>query len=129
MSLTLVYDGGCLFCRHFALRSELNAGINGLIIIDGRSSDQLRLDLKAKGLKLKNGAVLIEGDQTWHGSDAIEELCRRMQPSEPLLRILKSVFKDSGRARSFYPFLLYARRISLALTGIPDDPDDAKCID
>ena len=28
MLLTLIYDGGCPFCREFALRSELKAGVH-----------------------------------------------------------------------------------------------------
>ena len=32
MTLTLVYDGGCPFCREFALRTELTSGIDNLEI-------------------------------------------------------------------------------------------------
>ena len=35
MTKTLVYDGGCPFCKAFALRSELKGGIPDLIIRDG----------------------------------------------------------------------------------------------
>ena len=42
MTLTLVYDGGCPFCRSFALRSELVGGINDLEIRDGRADNELR---------------------------------------------------------------------------------------
>ena len=37
MLLTLIYDGGCPFCREFALRSELQAGVPNLRIVDGRA--------------------------------------------------------------------------------------------
>ena len=33
MSFTLVYDGGCPFCRHFARRSELLGGLPDLITV------------------------------------------------------------------------------------------------
>ena len=49
MTLTLVYDGGCPFCRHFALRSELVGGVPELEIRDGRSEQLLRAQLKARG--------------------------------------------------------------------------------
>ena len=60
MSLTLVYDGGCLFCRSFALRSELLGGLPDLNVLDGRADEQMRQKLKARGLRLADGAVLLE---------------------------------------------------------------------
>ena len=123
MSLTLVYDGGCPFCRHFALRSELTSGIPDLEIRDGRSEQALRQTLRRRGMNLANGAVLLEGDQAWHGSAAIAELSRRMEPGDPLLQLLQKLFRDDARSTLFYPGLLLARRFSLALRGLPEDPD------
>ena len=123
MVLTLIYDGGCPFCRDFASRSELNSGIGGFQIIDGRADSHLRRDLLKKGISLANGAVLIENDQLWHGSEAIAELSRRMNPSDPLLGLLRELFQDQPRARLLYPLLLTARRVALGLKGLPVDPD------
>ena len=123
MVLTLIYDGGCPFCRDFASRSELSSGINGFRIIDGRADSTLRSDLLKKGISLANGAVLIENDQLWHGSEAIAELSRRMNPSDPLLGLLRELFQDQPRARLLYPLLLTARRVALRWKGLPVDPD------
>ena len=98
MLLTLIYDGGCPFCREFALRSELQAGVPNLRIVDGRADHDLRRELNTLGLQLRNGAVLIEGEQKWHGSEAIAELSRRMKPSDPLLRLLARLFADNQRS-------------------------------
>ena len=78
MSLTLVYDGGCPFCRHFALRSELTSGIPDLKIRDGRSEQALALrqKLRRRGMNLANGAVLLEGDQAWRQCSH----CRALSP-------------------------------------------------
>ncbi|MEC7896232.1 MAG: hypothetical protein VX628_01045, partial [Cyanobacteriota bacterium] len=46
MPITLVYDGGCPFCRHFARRSELLGGLPDLKIRDGRSDHELRQFLR-----------------------------------------------------------------------------------
>lgn len=59
----LVYDGGCLFCSHFALTSELRSGIPDLQIRDGRADAALRAELNRRGAPLRDGAVLIDGDQ------------------------------------------------------------------
>ena len=123
MLLTLIYDGGCPFCREFALRSELKAGVPNLRIVDGRADHNLRRKLNTLGLPLRNGAVLIEGEQTWHGSEAIAELSRRMKPSDPLLRLLARVFADNQRSALAYPALLAARRLALATRGLSVDPD------
>ena len=123
MLLTLIYDGGCPFCREFALRSELQAGVPNLRIVDGRADHDLRRELDTLGLPLRNGAVLIEGEQKWHGSEAIAELSRRMKPSDPLLRLLARVFADNQRSALAYPALLAARRLALATRGLSVDPD------
>ena len=127
MPLTLVYDGGCLFCRSFALRSELLGGLSDLKIVDGRADWVLRRELETRGLRLADGAVLLEGDQAWHGSAAIAELCERMQPSDPLLKLLRDLFRNHNRAGALYPGLLLARRLALGLRGLPVDPDVQPC--
>ena len=125
MLLTLIYDGGCPFCREFALRSELKAGVADLQIVDGRADHNIRRELNALGLHLRDGAVLIEGEQRWHGSEAIAELSRRMKPSDPLLRLLAKLFCNDKRSALAYPALLAARRLALASRGLNVDPDQA----
>ena len=125
MLLTLIYDGGCPFCREFALRSELKAGIPNLQIVDGRTDHSIRSELNALGLPLRDGAVLIEGEQRWHGSEAIAELSRRMEPSDPLLKLLAKLFRNNQRSALAYPALLAARRVALATRGLSVDPDQA----
>ena len=126
MPLTLVYDGGCPFCQFFALRSELVGGLPGLEIRDGRADHDLRAALKERGLDLARGAVLLQGEQAWHGAEAIAELCGRLQPSDPLLALLHQVFAAPPRARRLYPLLLWARRMALQWKGLPEDPDQGE---
>ena len=125
MLLTLIYDGGCPFCREFALRSELQAGVPNLRIVDGRADHNIRRELSVLGLPLRNGAILIEGEHRWHGSEAVAELSRRMKPSDPLLRLLAKLFRDNQRSALAYPALLAARRLALATRGLSVDPDQA----
>ena len=123
MTLVLVYDGGCPFCRHFALRSELVGGVPDLEIRDGRADHALRATLLRRGLPLARGAVLLEGERAWHGSEAIAELCRRLEPSDALLALLGGLFGEPRRAGRLYPLLLAARRLALQWKGLPEDPD------
>lgn len=121
--LLLVYDGGCPFCRHFALSSELRGGIPNLRIVDGRAEAGLRRDLQKRGLVLAEGAVLLQGDRAWHGAEAVRHLCGLMHPSDPLLQLLVPLFDGPSRSARLYPLLLGARRMALALKGLPLDPD------
>jgi len=128
MTFTLVYDGGCPFCRHFAQRSELLGGVPDLVIRDGRCDHELRTSLRKRGYNISNGAVLLETvpaqeERIWHGSEAIAVLCQHLAPTDPLLRLLHGLFSDSRRANLLYPGLLAARQIALGLKGLPLDPD------
>ena len=118
-----VYDGGCPFCRYFAELSELHSGIQGLNICDGRSDHQLRRKLSGLGCDLRNGAVLMVGDEIFHGAAAIQWLSTRMQPSSELLAVLGTLMKPEKQSQFIYPFLLAARRLALAIKGLPLDPD------
>jgi hypothetical protein len=121
----LVYDGGCPFCRHFAEQSELRAGIPGLTIRDGRTDHLLRASLTRRGMRLAEGAVLIDGERVLHGAEAIQWLCARMKPSTALLGLLGPLLADRSRADRLYPLLLAARRLALGLRCLPVDPDQA----
>ena len=126
MTLTLVYDGGCPFCRQFALATELTGGIPLLELRDGRADHDLRAALKTRGLNLARGAVLLEDERAWHGAEAIAELCRRLAPSGPLLQLLRGLFSEPNQARRLYPLLLLARRLALQWRGLPEDPDQPR---
>lgn len=123
MTPVLVFDGGCVFCRHFAELSALRSGIAGLQIRDGRSDQALRQQLAERGFCLRDGAILLVGDQVLHGAQAITWLCARMSPGPGLLQWLALVFADGSRTHRLYPVVLLARRLALAARGLPVDPD------
>jgi len=50
-------------------------------------------------------------------------LCRRMEPSDQLLGLLKGVFRDDARSKILYPALLLARQVALNFRGLSVDPD------
>jgi len=122
ISPLLVFDGGCVFCRHFAELSELRSGIPGLQIRDGRADLALRQHLERRGYRLRDGAMVIDAERVLHGAEAIAWLCGRMTPSAALLQLLAPVLAQPQRAEAIYPLLLFARRLALALRGLPVDP-------
>ncbi len=121
----LVFDGGCVFCRHFAELSELRSGIPGLQIRDGRSDHALRRQLEQRGVLLRDGAIVVADNQLLHGAEAIAWLCAQMRPSAPLLELLVPLLATPQRSRRLYPLLLLARRAALGLRGLPLDPNSS----
>ncbi len=119
----LVFDGGCPFCRHFAELAELRSGIPDLTIRDGRSDHALRRQLRQQGWDLSQGAVVLVEGSVLHGAAAIQWICSRLHPSAPLLQVLGPLLATPERARRTYPLLLLARRLALAVKGLPLDPD------
>ncbi len=118
-----IYDGGCPFCKYFAELSELRSGIPSLIIIDGRANSEIRGNLLSRGFNLKDGAILMIGDDIFYGSNAVHWLCSRMDPSDRLLALISKIFSVRSRSYNLYPFLLFARKVALSFKGLDVDPD------
>ena len=118
--LTFIYDGECPFCNHFAELLELKSNINNISILDGRKNLNIINSLLKKGYDIDKGAILLEGDNIYHGSEAINTICNQINsPSSRLLKILSNVFKSNKRTKLLFPFLVRARRIALISKSVP----------
>ena len=117
--LTFIYDGECPFCNHFAELLELKSKINNISILDGRKNPNIINDLLKKGYDIDKGAVLLSGDDIFHGAEAINNICNKIKnPSGRLLKLLSIIFKSNKRTEIFFPLLLRARRFALISKGI-----------
>ena len=117
--LTFIYDGECPFCNHFAELLELKSKIKGISIIDGRKNLNLINSLLERGYDIDKGAILLEGDNIFHGAEAINTICMQIKnPSNSLLIILSKIFKSNQRSRFFFPLLVTARRFTLISKGV-----------
>ena len=118
--LTFIYDGKCPFCNHFAELLELKSKINNISIIDGRKDKELISFLLDKGYDIDKGAILLKGDNIFHGAEAINTVCKQINnPSGNLLKLLSKIFKSDKRTNLLFPFLLRARRLALISKGVP----------
>ncbi len=118
--LTFIYDGECPFCNHFAELLELKSKIKNISILDGRKNPEIIISLLEKGYDIDKGAILLEADHIFHGSEAINKICKQINnPSGRLLKLLSSIFKSDKRTNLLFPFLLRARRLALISKGIP----------
>ncbi len=119
-SLAFIYDGECPFCNHFAELVELQSGIPSISIVNGRENPSLIEDLYQKGYDLDRGAILIKDKEILHGAQAVNWICSSMgTPSDSLFKVLKAVFQSKKRSHFFFPLLIWARRTSLFLKGVP----------
>ena len=118
-NFTFIYDGECPFCNNFAELLEIKSKINNLKILDGRKNLSIIKSLLEKGYDLDKGAILLKDNDIFHGSNAINTICKEIKnPSSNLLKILSSVFKSNKRTRFFFPLLLGARRFALISKGV-----------
>ena len=117
--LTFIYDGECPFCNHFAELLELKSKINNISILDARKNQNIMNSLMQKGYDIDKGAILLNGNDIYHGAEAIHTICNKINnPSGRLLKLLSNVFKSDKRTKLFFPLLLRARRFALISKGV-----------
>ena len=118
-NLTFIYDGECPFCNHFAELLELKSKINNITILDGRKNLKIINSLLEKGFDIDKGAILLKGDEIFHGAEAINKICNQINnPSSKLLNLLSKIFKSDKRTNLLFPFLVRARRFALISKGV-----------
>ena len=116
---TFIYDGECPFCNHFAELLEFKSKLTNIKILDGRKNLTLIESLLEKGYDLDKGAILLKDEDIFHGSDAINTICKQISnPSSSLLFLLSRVFKSNKRTKVIFPFLIRARRFALISKGV-----------
>ena len=118
-NLTFIYDGECPFCNHFAELLELKSKVKNISILDGRKNQEIINSLLKKGYDIDKGAILLCGDDIFHGAEAINTICNKINnPSGRLLKLISNIFKSNKRTNFFFPLLLRARRFALISKGV-----------
>ena len=116
---TFIYDGECPFCNHFAELLEIKSKITNIRILDGRKNLKIINSLLDKGYDLDKGAILLKDEEIFHGSDAINTICKEINnPSSNLLSLLSTIFKSTKRTKILFPLLVRARRFALISKGV-----------
>ena len=118
-NLTFIYDGECPFCNHFAELLEFKSKIKNIIILNARKNQNIIKSLLKKGYDIDNGAILMKGNEIFHGAEAINTICNEINnPSGSLLKLLSNIFKSNKRTKFLFPFLVRARRFALISKGV-----------
>ena len=117
--LTFIYDGKCPFCNHFAELLELKSKIKNISILDARKHQTITKSLLIKGYDIDKGAILLKGEDIFHGAEAINTICNQINdPSGGLLKLLSNIFKSNRRTKLLFPLLVRARRFALISKGV-----------
>ncbi len=116
-NLIFIYDGECPFCNHFSELLILKSNLSGIQVKNAREKPPeipYGYDMDEKG------AILIKDGELLFGANAINWICTQIQdPTDSLLDILSVVFKSHQRTRLLFPLLLWARRVTLFIKGVP----------
>ena len=119
IDLTFIYDGECPFCNHFAELLELKSKIKNITILDARKNKNITNSLLNNGYDIDKGAILLKGDDIFHGAEAINTICNQINnPSGRLLKLISNTFKSNKRTKLLFPFLVRARRFVLISKGV-----------
>ena len=98
---------------------EIKSKINNISILDARKNQTITNSLLNKGYDIDNGAILLKGEDIYHGAEAINTICNQINnPSGRLLKLLSNIFKSNERTKILFPFLLRARRFALISKGV-----------
>ena len=115
--LIFIYDGECPFCNQFAALLELKSNLPNIQVKNARDNP---IELPKRYDIDISGAILLKDDEMFTGANAINQICSEIKdPSDTLLKALRIIFTSNQRAKLIFPLLLFARRTTLFIKGIP----------
>jgi predicted DCC family thiol-disulfide oxidoreductase YuxK len=117
--IVVVYDGACPFCSNYVRLMRLRRSAGPVKLVDARSNDPIVQELQSSGLDLDEGMVVIFGQKTYYGKDAVVMLSALSDTGKLLGGLLAFLLRSPFRASILYPYMKVGRRITLLAIGIP----------
>ncbi len=114
-TVSLIYDGECPVCRHYARTVRLRESVGELVIIDARRAPAVLAEVSARGLNLDEGMVLKLGSRYLHGADAVHAVALLSSPVGWLNRMNYLLFRSARLSRWSYPAMRGARNLLLRI--------------
>lgn len=113
----LVYDGDCPVCSSYVKFLRIRQSVGPVELVNARNGGDLVERVRAEGLDLDEGMVLLYGGRFYHGSDCIHMLALLSTRSGLFNRFNAAVFSRPRLARLLYPVLRAGRNTLLRLLG------------
>jgi len=110
---TLVYDGACPFCSHFAAMVRLRAAVGAVELINAREGGPEIERLRAKGINLDQGNVFSYGGRDYVGPEAMHAIAALSGLDGVFGRTVAWMIGSPARARMLYPLLRGVRNLAL----------------
>ncbi|SEN51437.1 Protein of unknown function, DUF393 [Nitrosospira multiformis] len=115
--LSIIYDGECPFCAAFVKLYALRKNIGWIELINARTRPDLVRVLRAQGMEINEGMVVIWQRHYYHGANAMHLLSILGADRGPFGRLNKFLFRNRNAAEVVYPVLTTGRRMALSLLG------------
>ena len=115
--LSVIYDGECPFCAAFVKLYALRKNIGEIELIDARTRPGLVRELRAQGMEINEGMVVIWQRHYYHGANAMHLLSILGADRGFFGRLNKFLFRNRNAAEVVYPVLATGRRVALSLLG------------
>ena len=127
--ILLVYDKDCPACNAYCQLVRIRQSVGELQLINAREDSVVMRELTARGLDIDQGMVLLIGNNTYYGSDAIYMLSLLSSRNGIFNRLNYHLFKSRRVAKVLYPLLRGCRNVLLKLMrkrkinnlGLPDN--------
>lgn len=114
---TMIYDGQCPLCAAGARFARVDETQARLRCVDAREDALTRREMKATGMDLDQGVVLIKDGQYLQGAAAVHALALAAPRRGLFNRANRWLFASDERARRIYPWMLAGRNRLLKLLG------------
>lgn len=94
---------------------EVENSIGKIVLLDAREGGSIVEDLTRRGIDLDDGMVLIAGDQTYVGPDALHAIALISTRSGIFNRLNYFCFRSKRISRTIYPMLRFGRSVLLKI--------------
>lgn len=115
-TLTVVYDGDCLFCNNLMHLAKIKSKFHEINLIDARQRDHPMVQKYKSEYNFDQGMLVVVGNEEYHGAFALNVLSM-LGYTGIFTPALLFLFKNKTLSSFAYPFLKFGRAIFLFLRG------------
>lgn len=117
VDLWVVYDGHCPFCSSYVQLYRIRQHAERVHLIDARTPHPILAEIRDRKLDLDEGMAVKLGGRFYHGAAALQILAILGSDDTVFNRLNRALFRHPRLARTFYPWLVRGRLLTLRLLG------------